>query len=88
MLLTIDPAPTADAGSDEETCSNTAFDLSSSVTPPSATNAIGLTWTSSGDGAFNDATIIQPIYTPGPTDSGSYYAYANSKWKPWLRWCY
>ena len=27
-----------------------------------------LTWTTSGDGTFNDATIPMPIYTPGPQD--------------------
>lgn len=27
-----------------------------------------LTWTTAGDGTFNDATIATPLYTPGPQD--------------------
>ena len=27
-----------------------------------------VTWTTSGDGAFDDATSLTPIYTPGATD--------------------
>jgi len=33
-----------------------------------AENYNSLEWTTSGDGAFDDNTVLNPIYTPGPTD--------------------
>ncbi len=65
MLLTISPAPTAEAGSDSTLCDATTFDLSTLTTPPSAVNGTIAWSTASVDGAFNDATIEQPIYTFG-----------------------
>jgi gliding motility-associated-like protein len=68
MVLTLTPPPTANAGSDEEICSDTQFDLSLSTTTPSATNFSSLSWASSGDGSFDDATSLAPVYTPGAAD--------------------
>ncbi|MEP2772399.1 MAG: gliding motility-associated C-terminal domain-containing protein, partial [Fulvivirga sp.] len=68
MVLTVEPAPTANAGSDEEVCAGDALDLSTSATVPTATNASSLLWTSSGDGSFDDDTALTPIYTPGAAD--------------------
>ncbi|GEM_PF-2460382 len=68
MLLTITPGPVADAGSDEEICEGSTFDLSTSVSLPNASNSSSLQWTTSGDGSFDDATTIQPVYTPGSND--------------------
>ena len=31
------------------------------------------TWTSSGDGFFNNANLVNPIYTPGPLDEENGY---------------
>jgi hypothetical protein len=42
--------------------------LSNSGTTPTSTNQTGITWTTSGDGVFNDATLLTPIYTPGAND--------------------
>jgi hypothetical protein len=69
MTLTITPAPTADAGSDEDICEATAYDLSGSSTAPSASNFASLSWTTSGDGSFADNTVLAPVYTPGPNDA-------------------
>lgn len=33
-----------------------------------ATNYMSLLWTTSGDGSFNDPTILDPVYTPGVAD--------------------
>jgi hypothetical protein len=33
-----------------------------------ATNYMSLFWTTSGDGSFNDPTILDPVYTPGVAD--------------------
>lgn len=71
MILTIIPAPTAGAGSDEAICVGDVMDLSISSTIPSATNFISLIWSTNGDGVFNDGTLLTPIYTPGPTDISS-----------------
>jgi hypothetical protein len=68
MTLTITPAPTADAGSDESVCDGDVLDLSTSGTLPTATNFNSLIWSTSGDGGFDDATALTPIYTPGAGD--------------------
>ncbi len=62
MTLTFAPAPTADAGVDTSFCSNASF-----TTAAIATNGTP-SWTTSGDGSFNDNTILNPVYTPGSTD--------------------
>ena len=64
LLLTIYPAAIADAGEDFEACDNGV------VIPENAyvENQESVIWTSDGDGAFNDATLLQPEYTPGTED--------------------
>jgi len=72
MDLTITAAPVADAGSDEATCENTAFDLSSSSTQPTASDYSGLLWDDGGaGGAFDDNTALRPVYTPPADYSGT-----------------
>ncbi|MER3320202.1 MAG: hypothetical protein RIB79_18040, partial [Allomuricauda sp.] len=68
MTLTITPAPTVDAGSDEEICEGTTLDLAASGTTPSASNTSSLSWATSGDGSFDDPTALLPVYTPGVND--------------------
>lgn len=68
VLITVDPLPTIDAGSNEEVCAGSTFDLSTSGTLPNGTNYSSLQWSASGDGSFNNNTLLTPIYTPGPTD--------------------
>ena len=66
--VSVDPLPTVNAGSDEETCEGTDFDLSSSTTPPTATNYNSLLWTTSGTGSFDNNTLLLPVYTPSTVD--------------------
>ncbi len=64
FTLTFDPAPTVDAGSDQTVCGNNAeLTLNGSYTI-----ATGCNWSTSGDGAFNDATSTNATYTPGSND--------------------
>ncbi|MBN1952483.1 MAG: hypothetical protein JW801_14875, partial [Bacteroidales bacterium] len=67
--ITVYAPPTADAGTDEETCEGIAFDLSTGTTPPTASNYLSLSWGTSGDGSFDDNTALQPSYTPGSNDA-------------------
>src|SRR5690606_11706281 len=64
VVITIDPAPTVDAGATLTICSDGTAALVG-VIGGSATNA---TWTTSGDGSFNNASALNAIYTPGPND--------------------
>ena len=71
MTLTVTPAPKPNAGSDEETCEGTPFDMSTSSTPPTASEYNILNWTTSGTGTFDDASLLHPVYTPGAGETGS-----------------
>ncbi|MCK4677929.1 MAG: T9SS type A sorting domain-containing protein, partial [Bacteroidales bacterium] len=64
MTLTIITAPTAYAGDDASICEGEEF----AVTMASAENYSALLWSTTGDGTFNDATILLPVYTPGEND--------------------
>lgn len=64
ILLSIFPAPVTSAGPDQGVCSGSSITLSQS----SASNAVSLHWGTSGDGNFNDASLLHPEYTPGTTD--------------------
>ena len=61
-----------DAGSNQETCQNVAFNLALSTTPPSQSNTSSLSWSDGGaGGSFSNATVLQPTYTPPVGFSGS-----------------
>ncbi|MBK7213812.1 MAG: exo-alpha-sialidase [Bacteroidales bacterium] len=64
LNLTISPKPTAFAGADASICQGTAF----TVAGASATNYAQLLWSSSGNGTFDDAGLMMPVYTPGSND--------------------
>ena len=65
MTLTLTASPTVDAGSNEETCQDVPFDLSSSTVTPSASEYSALSWDDGGAGGnFDDNTSLNPIYTP------------------------
>ncbi|MBL4652670.1 MAG: PKD domain-containing protein, partial [Flavobacteriales bacterium] len=64
VTITVDPAPTANASGDVETCSD---QTSYTVSGASSSNGTIL-WSSSGDGIFTDATINNPIYSFGTND--------------------
>ena len=61
-ILTIQSAPTVDAGVDVAICSTSSFNASAS-----SLNGTNL-WTTSGDGTFNNSSSEDPIYTPGVND--------------------
>jgi acetolactate synthase small subunit len=71
MTLNITQAPTANAGNDEAVCQGDDLDLSTSTTPPSASDFSILLWSSSGSGAFSDAAALAPVYTPSAADIAS-----------------
>ena len=64
-ILTIQSAPTADAGVDASICSSSTFTASATTTNGT------ILWATSGDGTFNDATLEDPIYSPGVGDIAS-----------------
>lgn len=62
--LDIDSNPTADAGPDDAICQGQPYPLNGA----SATDYSAIVWATSGDGYFNDATLVNPIYYPGAGD--------------------
>ena len=66
MTLTIEELPTADAGLDQEVCSETTVTLTGII----GGGASSLTWTTDGDGSFDDATSAGAEYTPDAADVG------------------
>ncbi|PJB58214.1 MAG: hypothetical protein CO098_09815, partial [Bacteroidetes bacterium CG_4_9_14_3_um_filter_41_19] len=65
MTLNIDPAPTAFAGNDDNLCLGGSYSLSDATTNHSNSRL----WTNNGgDGTFDDATTLNPNYTPGPNE--------------------
>ena len=58
------PHPLAFAGNPATICPGNTFTLSEAT----ATNYGTLSWISPGDGTFEDASILNPVYTPGPAD--------------------
>jgi hypothetical protein len=55
--------PTADAGLDTSICDSETFSLDGI-----AENANSVEWSTSGDGAFSDVSVLNPVYTPGMED--------------------
>jgi gliding motility-associated-like protein len=64
MRLDILSTPTSNAGTDGAICQGETF----MVLDASTGNNTGIQWTTSGDGTFNDATLLNPVYTPGTGD--------------------
>ncbi|MBU2649533.1 MAG: gliding motility-associated C-terminal domain-containing protein [Bacteroidetes bacterium] len=64
MLLTITPAPVADAGGNAVINEGQVFHASAQ-----AFNFSSLTWETSGDGSFDNPGILNATYTPGPDDN-------------------
>jgi len=71
--------PTADAGGDQEMCSNDTQILLDGT----ATNYTSLSWQTTGSGSFDDDTDEDPVYSPSAADISdgsvilSLYAYTN-----------
>ncbi|PID93605.1 MAG: hypothetical protein CSA95_06750 [Bacteroidetes bacterium] len=70
LLLTLYPEPEGSAGSDEIICSSENY-----TTNGSAFNFSSATWSSSGDGLFENPNSLSTLYTPGAEDlnNGSVY---------------
>jgi len=67
IVVTIDPEPVVDAGTDETICSNGSVDLSSKGSISGAVKTG--TWSTSGDGAFDSSGFGSATsYTPGAGD--------------------
>jgi gliding motility-associated-like protein len=64
MVLTILPQPVATAGDNDTICGGETF------VPVTAwaSNYIGLLWTTSGTGTFDNPAILHPVYTPSQAD--------------------
>jgi len=64
LTLTIDPMPAINAGPDGAFCVTNPIAL----TGTSATHYSSLQWISSGDGVYNNSSIVSPTYAPGNVD--------------------
>ncbi len=65
LSVTFERAPVADAGPDAFFCIEGSISLSDADT----SNASTLLWDNfGGDGTFDDATLLHPIYSPGPNE--------------------
>ena len=64
MVLTINPAATAAAGSNSTICSGSTFTLAGVI----GGGGTSSTWTTSGTGTFNNAALLGAIYTPSAAD--------------------
>ena len=64
VVITINSAVTVEAGAAQTICSGGTATLAGSF----SNGATGATWTSSGDGSFNNNTSPTAVYTPGPND--------------------
>lgn len=64
VVLTIVPAPLAQAGPDATLCWGEVYYLDNVVIQ----NAASITWTTSGTGTFDNPNIQNPVYTPSVQD--------------------
>jgi len=63
VVITIQGQPTADAGSAQTICANQTATLAGT-----SSNSTECTWTTGGDGTFDDDNDLGAIYTPGAND--------------------
>tara|TARA_Y100000031_G_scaffold81010_1_gene89344 strand:+ start:1846 stop:5121 length:3276 start_codon:yes stop_codon:yes gene_type:complete len=64
MVLTIQDFPTINAGADDITCWNNDFQTEGLVDNPSSVE-----WSTSGDGTFDNNTLLSTSYLPGALDA-------------------
>lgn len=67
MELTISTNPILAAGDDLQSCGQ----LDITIDGAAAENFAAILWATSGDGTFNDATLLNPTYMPGTEDLAS-----------------
>ena len=63
VILPADVSLSCSAGLDINACEDSDVQLNGF-----AANYTSLEWTTAGDGSFSDATIVNPVYTPGTQD--------------------
>lgn len=63
VFVEVVPAPVANSGVDLSICAGQTAQLNGS-----ATNSISYVWSTNGNGTFSNATILNPVYTPGTND--------------------
>ena len=70
MVVSFEPQPIVDAGTDASICEGESYDLTNSS--PSYSYGVSPEWTIiGGDGNFSgniNSNILEPVYTPGPQD--------------------
>lgn len=64
MILTVNSLPVVDAGVNQSICNTANVSLSGVVSGPVSTG----TWTSAGDGSFNNPSLLNATYYPGAND--------------------
>jgi len=62
--INITQGPIVNAGPNDTICHGDSYP----ITGATASDASQLTWSSSGDGVFDDENILAPVYTPGIND--------------------
>ena len=67
LLLTVEQAPEAFAGEDNAILPGSSYTLADAT----AMYHAAVIWSTSGDGTFDDATVVNPTYTPGANDIDS-----------------
>lgn len=67
MTLTINQLPQVSAGDAAAVCHGSTIELAGAT----ASNYSQVSWTTSGDGTFSDATTLHPVYTPGTSDNAA-----------------
>ncbi|MBK7175135.1 MAG: hypothetical protein IPH84_18380 [Bacteroidales bacterium] len=65
MVLNINRQATVNAGADATICESAG---NYSLAGAAVANATSLLWTTSGTGYFNNATTLNPVYTPSVAD--------------------
>lgn len=64
VAAVVDPVATVDAGANLSSCNGGAVTLLGSF----GGSTTSILWTTSGSGTFDDATLPNAVYTPGPSD--------------------
>lgn len=67
VVITVNPAATIDAGSPQTIC----FGFTVTLNAVLGGSATTLTWTTSGDGTFNNVNDPAAVYTPGANDQAN-----------------
>jgi PKD repeat protein len=63
MTLSVNPFPVVDAGANDTICATQAATLNGI-----AQHVSSMHWTTLGDGSFDNANVLNPVYTPGIQD--------------------